>query len=120
MKSYGLRSVILAATLFVAHGQAVSAPAQPAAASVPTETVTLNFVNADIEGVVKAMAEITGKNFVIDPRVKGTVNIISAAPVARAVVYDVFLSALRLPGFTAVADHEIGIALCRERVCKYV
>ena len=43
--------------------------------------VTLNFVNADIEGVVKAMSEITGKNFVLDPRVKGTVNIVSAKPV---------------------------------------
>jgi general secretion pathway protein D len=107
MKPCWLRSAILAATLLIAHGQAVSAPAPSAAASVPTETVTLNFVNADIEGVVKAMAQITGKNFVIDPRVKGTVNIISAEPVARAVVYDVFLSALRLQGFTAVEDRGI-------------
>jgi general secretion pathway protein D len=107
MKPCWLRSAILAATLLIAHGQAVSAPAPSAPASVPTETVTLNFVNADIEGVVKAMAQITGKNFVIDPRVKGTVNIISAEPVARAVVYDVFLSALRLQGFTAVEDRGI-------------
>ena len=40
------------------------------------DVVTLNFVNADIEGVVKAVSEITGKNFVLDPRVKGTVNIV--------------------------------------------
>jgi hypothetical protein len=44
------------------------------------DTVTLNFVNADIDAVVKAVAEITGRNFVIDPRVKGTVNIVSARP----------------------------------------
>ena len=48
--------------------------------------VTLNFVNADIEGVVKAVSEITGKNFVLDPRVKGTVNIISSKPVSRRLV----------------------------------
>ena len=66
------------------------------------DVVTLNFVNADIEGVVKVVGEITGKNFVLDPRVKGTVNIVSATPISRALVYDVFLSALRLQGFSAV------------------
>ena len=49
-----------------------------------TDTVTLNFVNADIEGVVKAVSEITGKNFVLDPRIKGTVNIVSGRPMSRA------------------------------------
>ena len=74
--------------------------AQPAEA----DTVTLNFVNADIEGVVKAVSEITGKNFVLDPRVKGTVNIVSARPVSRTLVYEIFLSALRLQGYAAVED----------------
>ncbi|MEO8006177.1 MAG: type II secretion system secretin GspD [Betaproteobacteria bacterium] len=69
--------------------------------------VTLNFVNADIEGVVKVMSEITGKNFVVDPRVKGTVTIVSAKPMNRALVYDVFLSALRMQGFAAVEDRDI-------------
>jgi len=71
------------------------------------DTVTLNFVNADIEGVVKAVSEITGKNFVLDPRVKGTVNIVSSRPVPRALVYDVFLSALRLQGYAAVEDRGV-------------
>ncbi len=69
------------------------------------ETVTLNFVNADIEAVVKAVAEITGRNFIIDPRVKGTVNIISAKPVPKSLVYPTLLSALRLQGFAAVEGH---------------
>jgi general secretion pathway protein D len=77
--------------------------AQP---SGPNE-VTLNFVNADLEGVVKAVSEITGKNFLLDPRVKGTVNIVSARPMARALVYDVFLSALRLQGYAAVEDRGL-------------
>jgi general secretion pathway protein D len=80
----------------ICHGQ----PAQP-------DTVTLNFVNSDIEGVVKAMSEITGKNFVLDPRVKGTVNIVSGRPMARALVYDVFLAALRLQGYAAVEDRGV-------------
>ena len=71
------------------------------------DPVTLNFVNADIEAVVKAVAEITGRNFVIDPRVKGTVNIISAKPVAKSLVYPTLLSALRLLGFTAVESDGV-------------
>ena len=71
------------------------------------DVVTLNFVNAEIEGVAKVVSEITGKNFVIDPRVKGTINIVSAKPLPRAFVYEVFLSALRLQGFAAVEDRGI-------------
>ena len=75
--------------------------------SADPELVTLNFVNADIDGVVKAVSEITGKNFVLDPRVKGTVNIVSARPMSRALVYEVFLSALRLQGYAAIEERGI-------------
>jgi len=71
------------------------------------ELVTINFVNADIEAVVKAISEMTGKNFVLDPRVKGTVNIVSATPVPRARAYDIFLSALRIQGYAAVEDRDM-------------
>ena len=82
------------------------APASPAGAAEP-DTVTLNFVNADIDGVVKSIADITGKNFALDPRVKGTVNIVSSRPMPRALVYEVFLSALRLQGFAAVEENGL-------------
>ncbi|POZ62500.1 type II secretion system secretin GspD [Chromobacterium alticapitis] len=71
-------------------------------AAPQNDTVMLNFVNADIETVVKAIGEISGKNFLIDPRVKGTVNIVSSRPVPRALSYQVLLSSLRLQGFAAV------------------
>src|SRR5204862_1569448 len=71
------------------------------------EPVTLNFVNADIEAVVKAVAEMTGRNFVLDPRVKGVVNIISARPVPVSLVYPTLLSALRLQGYAAVESNGI-------------
>lgn len=64
--------------------------------------VTLNFVNADIVSVIKAVGEITGKNFIIDPRVKGTINIVSSKPVSPDLTYPILLSALRLQGFAAV------------------
>jgi general secretion pathway protein D len=66
------------------------------------EPVMLNFVNADIEAVAIAVGRITNRNFLIDPRVKGTVNIVSTQPVPPRAVYDIFLSALRLQGFAAV------------------
>lgn len=72
----------------------------PAAAE--DDKVMLNFVNVDIESVAKAVGQISGRNFLVDPRVKGTVNIVSSSVVPRDMVYDVFLSALRLQGFTAV------------------
>jgi len=87
--------------------QSGTAGAGVARRSADSDAVTLNFVNADIEGVVKAVSEITGKNFVLDSRVKGTVSIVSARPISRALVYDVFLSALRLQGFAAIDDRGI-------------
>lgn len=71
------------------------------------DTVTLNFVNADIESVVKAVSEITGRNFILDPKIKGTINIISARPVPKSLVYPTLLSALRLQGVTAVEGNGI-------------
>jgi general secretion pathway protein D len=107
MKHHGLQLAAMAVALLGVGAPVSRAAVAPPESAAPSKTVTLNFVDADIEGVVKAMAEITGKNFVIDPRVKGTVNIISAQPVPRDAVYDVFLSALRLQGFTAVEDHGL-------------
>jgi general secretion pathway protein D len=78
-----------------------------AAAGPADEPVTLNFVNADIDAVVRAIAEITGRNFVVDPKVKGTINIVSARPVPRSLVYPTLLSALRMQGFTAVEGEGV-------------
>lgn len=79
---------------------ATAARSQGAASN--EELVTLNFVNADIQAVIKAIGEMTGRNFLIDPRVQGTVNIIAPKPVPRAMVFPILLSALRVQGFAAV------------------
>ena len=112
MKHYWLRTGYLCLAIVVSSGQSWSTDTASTgrsganAATRPSgpDLVTLNFVNADIEGVVKAVSEITGKNFVLDPRVKGTVNIVSAKPMSRALVYQVFLSAIRLQGFAVVEE----------------
>lgn len=110
---FAAAALLIAARAGMAYAADAVAPAgsaPPAAYTVAPsgpDMVTLNFVNADIEGVVKAVGEITGKNFVIDPRVKGTINIISSQPMSRALVYEVFLAALRLQGFAAVEDRGL-------------
>ena len=74
----------------------------PVGRGAQEEKVSLNFVNADIEEVVKAVSHITGHNFLVDPRVKGTINIVSSTPIPSSLAYDILLSALRLQGFASV------------------
>jgi general secretion pathway protein D len=66
------------------------------------ERITVNFVNADIQSVIKTVGQHTGRNFILDPRVTGTVNIVSDKPVSKDLLYQIFLSALRVQGFAAV------------------
>ena len=53
-------------------------------------TVTLNFVNADIGEVARAVAVMTGRNLVVDPRVRGNINMVSERPVSSSEAYDQF------------------------------
>ena len=85
--------------------------AAPAAGHGGTDTssaaVSLNFVNADIDQVITAIGMISGRNFLIDPRVKGTLNIVSAKPVPRDLTYQILLSSLRLQGYAAVEANGV-------------
>ena len=80
------------------------APAAATSAAVPSdeEKITVNFVNADIQSVIKTVGQHTGKNFILDPRVSGTVNIVSDQPVSKDMLYRILLSALRVQGYAAV------------------
>ncbi|WP_298932875.1 type II secretion system secretin GspD [uncultured Ramlibacter sp.] len=66
------------------------------------EPITLNFVNAEIEAVARTMAVITGRSIVVDPRVKGTINLATDRPVPPQAAFNQFLAALRLSGYTVV------------------
>ena len=72
--------------------------------TTPRTPVTLNFVNADIEAVARAMSSMTGRQVVVDPRVKGTINLSSDKPLTPTAAYNQFLAALRLQGFTVVVS----------------
>jgi len=89
------------ASLALALALAAPAFAQTAAQE---EKITVNFVNADIQSVIKTIGQHTGKNFILDPRVQGTVNIVSDKPVSKDMLYQILLSTLRVQGFAAVED----------------
>ena len=96
--------------LFVAPG-GFSQQAIPPGVKVSEEdgekSITLNLKNAEIQAFISAISELTGKNFVVDPRVKGMVTVISAAPTSPDALYDVFLSVLKVHGFTAIETGEV-------------
>ncbi|MDM0122549.1 type II secretion system secretin GspD [Variovorax arabinosiphilus] len=66
------------------------------------EPITLNFSNAEIESVARTMAVITGRDVVVDPRVKGTINLQTDRAIAPAAAFNQFAAALRLQGFAVV------------------
>ena len=81
---------------------AAPATTDPGAPVLKPGEILLNFQAADIQAVVKAVSQMTNRNFLLDPRVKGQITIISAKPVSTAAAYQIFLSALKAQGFTAV------------------
>ncbi|WP_422012509.1 type II secretion system secretin GspD [Roseateles sp.] len=102
-------TALLAATGNSAFAQPDSATvqrAQPTSsrgpAVRPSSPVTLNFVNADIEAVTRAMGVMLNRQFIIDPRVKGSITVYSEQPVSVAEAYRTYLAALRGLGFTVV------------------
>jgi general secretion pathway protein D len=66
------------------------------------QPVTLNFVDADIQAVVRALSRSTGQQFLVDPRVKGTLTLVSEGQVPARQAYDMLLAALRMQGFSVV------------------
>ena len=64
--------------------------------------VNLDFQDADIKDLVKSISEITGKNFILDDRVRGKITIISPTPVTTKEAYEAFLSALEIKNYTVV------------------
>jgi len=98
--AHGGALTALALVLCLLSGDGISQTARaPAAANEP---VTLNFVAAEIEAVARTMATITGRNVVVDPRVKGTVNLVTERPVTPTAALNQFAAVLRLQGFSLV------------------
>lgn len=112
-------TLVFGATLtLVAASGLVCGPAWAAIAPPPgiahvkdgksdADQVTLNFRDMDIGALIEAVSKVTGKNFIIDPRVKARVTVISAKPMSPQKLYEVFLSILQVNGFAAVPAGNI-------------
>ena len=87
----------------------VALPAQKASAQAKAieETWKVSLKNADIREFVSQVSVITGKSFVVDPRVKGNVTVISSTSMDKDTIYELFLSVLRVHGYAAVPTGNI-------------
>ncbi|MFI4880309.1 MAG: type II secretion system secretin GspD [Steroidobacterales bacterium] len=85
--------VLMSATLSYAQQQA--------------QRITPNFKDADITQIAEAVSAATGKNFIIDPRVRAQVTMLSSTPMSPAAFYEAFLSILQVYGFVAVPSGDI-------------
>lgn len=116
------RTVILALALFVVP---CSYAQEPAAEPVTQgdasgeKTWTVNIRNADIQAFITQVAEMTGKNFVIDPRVRSRdVTVISKQALTSAEVYELFLSVLQVHGYAAVPAGDV-VKIVNNTVAKH-
>jgi len=80
--------------------------ALPALAQESANAAALSFVNADIESVIKAIGHYTGMTFIIDPRVKGTLTLVSEKSLSKTQAFGLLTSALRLQGFAVVTSGD--------------
>ena len=74
----------------------------PAALADNGNAIRLNLRDVDIRTFIETVADVTGKKFLVDPRVTGNVTVFSGAPMAKDSMYATFLSVLQVHGFAAV------------------
>jgi general secretion pathway protein D len=90
----------------LALGAIVPAFIQPAGAQEQA-TITPNYKDADLNQIIQAVSEVTGKNFIIDPRVNAKVTMLSSTPMSPAAFYEAFLSVLQVYGYVAVPTGKV-------------
>lgn len=102
---YGYSHLLRALALVMAV--TIAAPLPVVAQNAEGEGITLNLQDAEITALINAVAEVTGKRFIIDPRVRGRVTLVSRQPMEPDELYRVFLSVLQVHGFATVPTGEV-------------
>ncbi len=74
---------------------------------VPGPQIMPNYREADLRQVVEAVGEVTGRNFLVDPRVTGQVTFLSYSPMSPEAFYEAFLATLQIHGFIAVESENV-------------
>lgn len=106
-KNNNIMSGLLLATLMGMSGSALAqVQAQPVDAQGETRWA-VNFNDTDIQEVIKSIAGLTGKTFIIDPKVRGPIKVINTKPLNAKELYELFLASLDVHGFTAVESGNI-------------
>ncbi len=104
MKRFVVFLVLFLVLAPVGHTQTAEELQRQAQEQKRAGKVFLNFQNADISLVVKFMSELTGKNIILDPNVKGTITISSAKPVSLSQAWELFVMSLTLQGYGVVEE----------------
>jgi general secretion pathway protein D len=94
-----LAALALGGLLVVAPLAALQAQAQG--------MITPNYKDADLSQIIEAVSAVTGKNFIVDPRVRAQVTMLSSTPMSPAAFYEAFLSILQVHGFVAVPSGDV-------------
>lgn len=101
-RKHGATPAVLALSALILAGLGAAIGPSVMAQTRTSEPVVLNFVGAEIEAVARTMATITGRNVVVDPRVRGTINLATERPVSPDAALNQFGAVLRLQGFSLV------------------
>jgi general secretion pathway protein D len=104
--------LFLAPVLAIAFAAPLVSTTTLQAAVPPTKaqdgpTITPNYKDADLSQIIQAVGEVTGKNFIIDPRVNAKVTMVSATPMSPSAFYEAFLSVLQVYGYVAVPAGKV-------------
>lgn len=78
-----------------------------AVSAAEKDEFSLNFKDVDIHALIETVADATGKNFIVDPRITGNISVVTSTPMKASQVYDVFLSILKVHGYAAVPNGNI-------------
>src|SRR5690554_8229379 len=89
------------------------AQAQTGTQTAASDSWQINLKEADIGAFISQVADITGKSFVVDPRVKGKVNVLTSEAMNKDAVYELFLSVLQVQGYRS-EERRVGKE-CRSR-----
>ncbi|HEV7356644.1 MAG TPA: secretin N-terminal domain-containing protein, partial [Steroidobacteraceae bacterium] len=99
-------TAVLALSGMLASVTLPAAP-QPQLKAQESATITPNYKDADLSQIIQAVSEVTGKNFIIDPRVNAKVTMLSATPMSPQAFYEAFLAVLQVYGYVAVPAGKI-------------
>jgi general secretion pathway protein D len=104
---HGSRAVAFALACLLTWSAGSAQQPQQTQQSPPQTTITPAFRDADLTQIVEAVSQITGKTFIVDPRVRAQVTILSSTPMSPDAFYEAFLSILQVHGFVAVPSGNV-------------